>query len=188
MVRSGLAKTKLLDIASGDGRILRELTKYGHVSALENSGFMISVSARKLDSNSKVTYIKDNFYDFESIRHQYDVITIFRFIRHYDYCDRKKIYHKLYELVRDDGIILCEFPNKVTETQLRASIGWENFNVYDVFWHEFEIKEELEENNFEILDTIPYGEMLLSEEVVKSQSVPLAFLVCFRKKRVKINS
>ncbi|WP_028553095.1 glycosyltransferase [Paenibacillus sp. UNC451MF] len=175
-------RLKLLDIASGDGRILRELTKYGSVAALENSGFMISVSAKKLDSTSKVTYIKDNFYDFESME-QFHVITIFRFIRHYDYLDRKVIYQKLYNLIKDDGIILCEFPNKIAETQLREHDSWGNFNVYDVFWYEFEIEDELSENNFEIIDSIPYGELLLPKEVIRSQNVPLATLVCFRKKR-----
>ncbi|MCS7464250.1 glycosyltransferase [Paenibacillus doosanensis] len=180
--KSNNQNIKLLDIASGDGRVLRELTKYGKVSALENSGFMISVSAKKLDSSSKVTYIKDNFYDFEPDL-KFHVVTIFRFIRHYDYLDRKEIYQKLYNFITDDGIILCEFPNKIAETQLRKQVGWENFNVYDVFWYDFEIEDELSENNFEIVDSIPYGEFLLPKEVIRSQNISLATLVCFRKKR-----
>lgn len=174
-----IKQKKLLDIASGDGRILRELTQYGYVSALENSGFMISVSAKKLDSNSKVIYIKDNFFDFNTIE-KFEVITIFRFLRHYDYCDRKEIYRKLHNLISEDGIIICDFPNKIAETQLRNTIGWEHFNVYDVFWHDFEVKEELMENHFEVIDSISIGEMLLPDKLINPE-FPLASVICFRK-------
>jgi glycosyltransferase involved in cell wall biosynthesis/SAM-dependent methyltransferase len=169
---------RCLDIASGDGRILRELTKFGKVTALENSSFMISVSARKLKESDKVIYIKDNLFDID-YNETFDIITIFRFIRHYDYSDRKEIYKKLKSLLKNDGIIIADFPNKQAETQLRNNLGWSAFNVYDVFWNPFEIEEELNNNGLKVLETIAIGEYLMEKEEIKDNHLPLTWVVAF---------
>ncbi|WP_165789955.1 glycosyltransferase [Paenibacillus sp. GM1FR] len=171
----------LIDIASGDGRVLRDLTSYGSVTAVENSAYMISVSAKKLNSKDKVTYVKSDFFDFNT-KETFDVVTMFRFMRHFDYLDRKIIYSKIHELIKD-GIVIADFPDKRSETQLRESLGWSAFNIYDVFWNELEIVQELNDNGFEILEMIPVGELLMSKDQIKNNYLPLSFTVCFKKRR-----
>jgi glycosyltransferase involved in cell wall biosynthesis len=175
------AEIDILDVASGDGRILRELLRFGKVTAVENSAFMISVSSRKLPGSNVAEYVESDFFEFQT-EQKYDVITIFRFIRHFNYIDRIKIYEKLSSLLNRDGIIIADFPNKQTETQLRSYHRWASFNVYDVFWNDFEIFEELNDNGFKILDKIPIGEHLMSKGDRINDELPLSRVVCFCKK------
>lgn len=129
--RSFSKENCIIDIASGDGRVLRTLTPYGSVTAVENSAYMISVSAKKLQTNDKVIYVKSDFFEFNTTE-TFDVVTMFRFLRHFDYLDRKIIYSKIHGLIKD-GIVIADFPDKRSETQLRESLGWSAFNIYDVF-------------------------------------------------------
>ncbi|WP_410770720.1 methyltransferase domain-containing protein [Fontibacillus sp. BL9] len=170
----------ILDIASGEGRILEELVGYGKCTAVENSSFMISVSAKKLSGKGKLVYVKEDIFDFETTE-KFDVITIFRFIRHYNYSDRKKIYKKLFESLSANGIIICDFPNKLVEGQLRNRYQWHVFNVYDAFWHMNEILDELSDNGFKLIHNIPVGELLLPSDRVGDLMEPLANIVCFGK-------
>ncbi|RED57640.1 methyltransferase domain-containing protein [Cohnella lupini] len=184
LIEQNLNKNKIiesLDIASGDGRILREIVNFGRVTAVENSRFMISVSTKKLQDPSKVTFIETDFFEF-STEERYDIITAFRFIRHFDYHDRRILYRKLYSLVKDDGIIVVDFPDKRAETQLRAHMGWGSFHVYDVFWNNYEIIDELNQNGFKILGQIPVGEYLMTPGTMVNDYLPLSRVVCFSKK------
>lgn len=169
----------LLDIASGDGRILRELVQYGDVTAVENSLFMISVSARKLKTSNKVAYIKENFFKFHSDS-TYDVITAFRFIRHFNYLERKKIYKKIYNMLNKNGLFIADFPDKGIESQLRDK-EWFKYNVYDVFWTEQEMIQELADNNLEMVRSIDIGEYLLSKKEVNNVELPLSRVAAFKK-------
>ncbi|MGN7353651.1 glycosyltransferase [Paenibacillus amylolyticus] len=179
--RSFSKENCIIDIASGDGRVLRTLTPYGSVTAVENSAYMISVSAKKLQTNDKVIYVKSDFFEFNTTE-TFDVVTMFRFLRHFDYLDRKIIYSKIHGLIKD-GIVIADFPDKRSETQLRESLGWSAFNIYDVFWTEVEIIQELNDNGFEVLEMIPVGELLMSKEQIRNNHLPLSFTVCFKKRR-----
>lgn len=169
----------LLDIASGDGRILRELVQYGDVTAVENSLFMISVSARKLKTSNKMSYIKENFFEFHSDS-TYDVITAFRFIRHFNYTERQKIYKKIHNMLNDNGVFIADFPDKEIESQLRDK-EWFKYNVYDVFWTKQELIHELADNNLELVRSIDIGEYLLSKNEVNNIELPLSRVAAFKK-------
>lgn len=169
----------LLDIASGDGRILRELVEYGDVTAVENSLFMISVSARKLKTSNKMSYVKENFFEFHP-GSTYDVITAFRFIRHFNYRERKKIYKKIFNMLNENGLFIADFPDKRIESQLRYT-EWFKYNVYDVFWTEQEMIQELADNNLKMVHSIDIGEYLLSQKEVTNVELPLSRVAAFKK-------
>lgn len=150
----------LLDIATGDGRILGELTRYGEVTALDNSHEMLKIVQSKF-SDSNVNLIQGDYLEDE-LQNKYDVITTFRYIRHFQYEERKKIYSRIKNNLKDDGLFIFDVPNIEVELKLREIDKWSNFNIYDVFWTKESIKEELEMNGFKIKYIIPVGESLIS--------------------------
>ncbi|RCX19019.1 glycosyltransferase involved in cell wall biosynthesis [Fontibacillus phaseoli] len=179
--QKSFGENEILDIASGDGRILQALLGFGEITAVENSSFMIATSVKKLSGT--VCYVKNDFFNFMTDK-KYDIITVFRFIRHFNYNDRKILYKKLNDFLEEGGIILADFPNTSAETQLRSSLKWASFNVYDVFWHLFELINELNDNGFEILDHISVGEYLNAGKI--PDQLALSRIVCFRKKQAVI--
>ncbi len=149
---------KLLDLACGDGRILRTLLELGACTAGDASDAMLSqVSQRFADADLKLQKI-DLLTDTPDA--SYDVITIFRFIRHYEYATRRMLWKKLRDALTDRGILLFDVPNLNFEIPNRRRTGWGKYNIYDVFWTKESIRKELADNGLELVALVPIGQGL----------------------------
>ena len=156
---------EIMDIASGDGRIVQELIKLGICTSIDSSKAMQDIVIEKFYSTGKLkTRICDYFSD--DIEETFDIITAFRYIRHYDYHQRKVIYKKLYNNLKDNGLLLFDAPNIRYAMKNREQGNWYDFNIYDVFFDEDSILVEMEENNFRLKCLIPVGVKLLDTEPV----------------------
>ncbi|SHK68100.1 Glycosyltransferase involved in cell wall bisynthesis [Anaerocolumna jejuensis DSM 15929] len=155
---------KILDIACGDGRIVQENLKYGSCTAVDSSQAMLNIVKNRYGHNNVKTQICDFFID--SIEDKFDVITTFRYIRHYDYAQRKSIYHKIWNTLNDEGMLVFDAPNIRYAMKERNGDNWGYYNIYDVFWTEETIKKELSDNNFILYYLIPIGLSSIDEEPV----------------------
>lgn len=173
----------LLDIATGDGRILDRLTKYGECSALDNSKEMLKIVLNKYGDSENLKIIKGDYFNYE-LTDKFDVITSFRYIRHFEYSERKKIYEKIKLNLKDNGVFIFDIPNIEVELKLREISGWSNFNIYDVFWTKETLAKEMNENGFELKYFIPIGEKLMEVLPVGYRNKPVSW-VAGVSKRVK---
>ncbi|WP_394884859.1 methyltransferase domain-containing protein [Clostridium butyricum] len=177
----GQKDLELLDIASGDGRILKELFEFGKCTSIDNSSEMLKIVFDKYAHNNGLTIKKGDFLEI-NVENKYDVITTFRYIRHFEYEDRKVIYEKIRKSLNDNGIFIFDVPNIDAELKLRETLGWQNFNIYDVFWSKKSIELEAEQNGFEIKFCIPVGENLIEELPHEYRIKPLSWVVGLVKK------
>lgn len=158
-------KLYIMDIASGDGRIVQELVKLGLCTSIDSSKAMQDIVIERFyNTGNLITKICDYFSD--DIEGTFDIITMFRYIRHYDYQQRKVIYRKILNNLKDNGLLLFDAPNIRYAMKNREQGNWNDFNIYDVFWDEDSISVEMEENNFRIKYLIPVGVKLLEAEPV----------------------
>ena len=174
---------KLMDIACGEGRILKELVTYGECFGIDSSPAMLMAALDKISQkydNPNLQLITKDFFDCE-INNVFDVITVFRYIRHFEYPQRRIIYDKIHRLLNNDGILIFDVPNIAAESLLRKYIGWNKFNIYDVFWTEQSIFKELEENGFIIIKKIDIGEGLIDYVPGLNIDTPLSWVVAARK-------
>lgn len=146
--------TQILDIASGTGRILEKLLDKGCCTVIDNSQEMLKVIMNKFGDCKKLNLIKDDFLE-ASIHNKFDVITSFRYIRHFGNDERKVIFNKIASLLNPNGLLIFDVPNLKAEVALRNAIGWQHFNIYDVFWTKESIQAELESYGFEVVRTVP---------------------------------
>ena len=107
----------------------------------------------------------------DEISGSYDAVTCFRYVRHFSYPDRKIIYSKFRNLLRDSGIVIMDVPNINFEIPLKNSRGWGNYNIYDVFWNIEDFKAECEENGFRLIYAIPTGAGLMSDDSSLSEKI-----------------
>ena len=91
----------------------------------------------------------------DEIDGQFDVVTTFRYIRHYDGSQRMHIYEKIRKCLNDNGILVFDVCNIEYSMADRKKAGWDGFNIYDVFWTKESIQQELEENGFRIVYLLP---------------------------------
>lgn len=155
----------ILDIASGDGRIVQEDIKYGKCLSTDTSEAMLAIVKKRFQKSCNLdTRICDYFVD--EINHQFDAITTFRYIRHFDYPQRKDLYSKIKRNLKDEGLLIFDAPN-IKYAMLDKSDGnWRHYNIYDAFWTVDSIVSELRDNGFEVKYIIPIGIKVLESEPV----------------------
>lgn len=152
---------EILDLACGDGRILSALLELGNCTAADASDAMLGRVRERFDGKEFQTVKLDLLED--DLPGQYDVITIFRFLRHYEYRVRAKLWAKLREALRGRGVVLFDVPNRRFEIPQRRRTGWENYHIYDVFWSVSDLRAELSDNGLELCALVPIGQGLYSE-------------------------
>lgn len=167
---------KLLDIAPGDGRITQELVKLGDCTAVDASAAMLDVLKERLGRDIGLRMIHADYFE-EAIGEQYDVITTFRYIRHFEYALRKELYKKIHGNLKENGILILDVPNLAFEMKLRDVTGWENYHIYDMFWTKEDMVQELYENGFYVEYVIAVGSGMMEEmpDDYKTQPVSWTF-------------
>lgn len=154
------AKVRILDIAPGDGRIMQEDLKYGDCLGVDSSEAMLHLMKDRF-KNADNLETKTLDYFQGDIQEQFDVITTFRYIRHFEYFQRKELYQKIKRNLTDKGILIFDVPNIKFEMPVRNQNGWDKYNIYDIFTTKEAMIAELEENGFKIEYIIAIGSNLM---------------------------
>lgn len=157
-------KIKLIDLSSGDGRMLNVLNKIGLTIALDNSEEMHNISAQLNKNINKdiIRIIGDNF-NIPIKNNSLDVIICFRFLRHFEYNLRNQLYKTFSHLLKNNGILIFDVPMKNTENHIRYCNGWGGYNIYDVCYTNNTLKQEMKHNHFNIYKSIPIGKKIFKE-------------------------
>lgn len=170
-------KPKILDIACGDGRISQECVKYGETTSIDSSQAMLNIVNDRFKSqeNKPKTQLCDIIS--EDIEGRFNVITCFRYIRHFEYATRKALYKKILSHLTDGGIFIMDVPNLKFELQLKNINGWDKYNIYDVFWTKENMIDELEKNGFKVFYIMPVGQGLMSNLPDNARSIPMCWTI-----------
>ncbi|HAG13885.1 MAG TPA: hypothetical protein DCG49_08500 [Ruminococcus sp.] len=155
---AGNPAAELLDLACGNGRIMQELRAFGHCTACDASPAMLNV-IRERFADDPPDVREADLLSFEPDQ-QYDAVTIFRFIRHYEYGTRRQLWAKLHRALKENGVLLFDVPNVRFEIPHRQKNGWGKYHIYDVFWTRASIEKELADNGFRLLALVPVGQGL----------------------------
>ena len=139
---------RILDIATGEGRILRSLAPYGACTAIDNSQAMLRQAGQSGRGNCR--YVFADFFGWNT-NEQFDVITCFRLLRHFDYPDRREFYRRVKSLLHPDGVAVVDVPNPRYELVQRSrGDGWAQYPIYDVFWTVDGFQDELRRNGLSL--------------------------------------
>jgi len=167
----------ILDVACGDGRITQECIKYGKCKSIDSSLAMLDIVKDRFKDvptppeTAQVDFITD------TLDNSFDVITCFRYIRHFEYSTRKQLYKKFASNLSDNGILIFDVPNIKFELALKNTAGWQNYNIYDVFWTKESIIEELKNNGFKVKYIIPTGQGLMSNVPENARNLPMTWTI-----------
>ena len=111
---------------------------------------------------------------------KFDVITVFRFLRHYEYVTRKTLWGMLRNALREGGKLLFDVPNRDFELPHRARNGWGNYPIYDIFWTKETLSEELAANGLRLAALVPVGQGLYPLPA-EYRSEPMTWTACAEK-------
>jgi len=176
---------ELMDIAAGEGRISEVLYGFGNLTVIENSPPMLKIIKDNLaiNSDNSLTLLEADFLNMDPKEYdsKFDIVTTFRFIRHFEYPYRHEIYARIRRLLKPGGLLLFDVPNKYTEILLRNRLGWDKFNIYDVFWTKESIREELLANGLALQNLIEVGQYCFRESLDLDFARPMAWVAIARK-------
>jgi len=168
---------RTLDIATGEGRILRSITPYGTCTAVDNSQAMLRLARQ--GSNGNCRYVFADFFAWKADE-QFDVITCFRLLRHFDYPDRREFYQRVKSLLQPDGIAVVDVPNPRYELMQRSrGDGWAQYPIYDVFWTVDGFQDELRRNGLSLRSYARIGCGLHDIEELQRDNEPFVVVAAF---------
>lgn len=150
----------ILDIAPGDGRIMQENLKYGECLGADSSEEMLRILKKRFENFDNLETKKMDYFE-DKIERQFDVITTFRYIRHFEYFQRKVLYKKIKRNLTPKGILIFDVPNIKFEMPVRNQNGWDKYNIYDIFMTKEEMVAEMKENGFNVEYVIAIGNNLM---------------------------
>jgi ubiquinone/menaquinone biosynthesis C-methylase UbiE len=141
---------RVLDLAMGTGRITKSLLKFNaQVFGVDASTEMLAVAKKNIKSK-RLTIIKSNAFKLPFKNNYFDVIVCFRFIRHLNTNERKNIYAEIRRVLKKDGHLIFDACNILRHR------NHETRSVYDKVYTLNELKTELKNNKFDLMDVIGY--------------------------------
>lgn len=167
----------IIDIACGDGRITSECIKHGSCTSADASPAMLNIVKQRFENDENRPFLKVMDIISDDVQEKYDAVTCFRYIRHFEYITRKLIYRKIRSMLKDGGIMIIDVPDIDFELPLKKITGWENYNIYDVFWTRKSIEEELKANGFRIKYVIPTGQGLMKNMPPDIRKLPMTWTI-----------
>ena len=161
----GFSCKNVLEIAIGPARIAKDLKGYKKGLGIDNSQQMLDIAVLNLKNKNWKLY-KINAFNF-STKNNFDLVYSFKFIRHLNYNERKKIYGVIKKILTKDTLFVLDVPNK--NVYSRYSKKYPSL-VYDEYWDLDEINKEFIENNFVVYKVYPILKHFKIQELISKLS------------------
>ena len=144
----------VLEVAPGPGRLTTEMTAVPQGVAVEFNPNMLALAPRRLRSAGLIdrwTLCRGDAFHLP-IRQGFDLAYTFRFIRHFEAPDRRRLYTQLRRVLRPGGLLVFDAINYRTSYSIGHRHGSLGHGVYDVFYRKPELKAELADAGFRVVE------------------------------------
>ncbi len=150
---------RLLEIATGTGRVTRHLKHFRRGIGVDSSAQMLGELQRHFHS-AKWAFKQDDALHLSFKNSSFDAVVTFRLIRHFIPEYRRQCYKEIHRVLKPGGILVFDALNRnrgamgmivdgVTWLVARAK-GFKQ-GIFDVYFSKKELVQELEENKFEVV-------------------------------------
>jgi len=146
-------KTKrVLDLACGPGRSLSTLSKVPHAVYYDASWEMLKQLHPLVLNKENVSLLYGDGFQLP-FKESFDLVVSMRFIRHFKYEQRQKIYQAVKDILKPEGIFIFDAVNFIVSHPVREIDGGGDSDIYDKLYKWWELELELKENGFKIVDS-----------------------------------
>ncbi len=148
---------KLLELACGPARLTIDVAGGDHKVAVDGSEAMLAEAGRRLRARNKQncwSLEKADIFNLD-LKKKFDLIYSFRFIRHFQADDRKRIYSVIKKHLVPRGLVAFDVVNREVSEPVRLREGSGNYNIYDKLYSEAEFRAEISEQEWQLINLIP---------------------------------
>ena len=142
---------RILEIASGPGRLTRDIRCPGALVCLEYNFGMIDEG--RSACGGKANWIRGDGFQLP-FGQVFDVVYSFRFIRHFHREDRERLYSESRRTLRPGGYFLMDAVNEQFSSPMRIAHP-EEYPVYDKLYRPEQLRKELRAAGFETVELVP---------------------------------
>jgi len=149
---------KVLEIACGPARLTKDIFPLEEGVAIDTSEEMLKEARKVMNESNKKNkwrFVKNDAFNLNFKKDEFDLIFTFRFIRHLHLKERVKIYDSIKKFMKPNGVLIFDVVNRRKNVPIRKIIGEKKYAVYDVMYSEKEFKKEMKSNGFKVIDIIP---------------------------------
>lgn len=142
---------RVLEIAPGPARLSKFIKVNGLMIAVDRSMAMLKQAKEAINNCGKKSdwaFILSDAFSLPFKEKSFDCIYSFRFFRHFDFEDRKKLFSECHRVLKDSGILIFDMDNKNVVGRLRKKAGMVEPPIYDELFTSDELKDEATKNNF----------------------------------------
>lgn len=145
---------KILEIAPGPARLTREIKSSG--TALEYSSEMLELARKSMKGSAyEWKFVKGDAFRMNFSPKNFDLVFTFRFIRHFEEPQRKRLYSEIRKVLKPGGFLVFEALNRKKHSLIRKLVGKEKYFIYDALYELGEITAEVESSGFEVVEAKP---------------------------------
>jgi len=143
---------RILEIACGPARLTAEISGFEKGVAIDNSHEMLSIAKRRVPSTHQWTFLRADAFNFE-IHQQFNLIYCFRFLRHFQLQDRKRLYAHIKHLLTQSGIFIFDAVHYDKPNFIKYFENKGETSIYDeIYPTQQELITELDHAGFEVLE------------------------------------
>ena len=145
---------RVLEVAPGPGRLTAEMTAVTNGVAVEFNPNMLELARRRLSDAALLdrwTLCRGDAFHLP-VTPGFDLAYTFRFIRHFELADRKRLYAQFRRVLKPDGLLIFDAINHKTSHSVGHRQGTLGKGVYDVFYTKSELRAELAEAGFYVVE------------------------------------
>lgn len=142
---------RILELAPGPARLTRDVAvRVGQQwTIVDASAEMLEQARHQLAGDGEWRLVQGDAFDLPLVR-KFDLVYTFRFIRHFELSDRRRLYEQIARVLRTGGLLVFDAVNEAVSAPIRAAAPAE-FAHFDALLTPSQLCAELREAGFEIV-------------------------------------
>jgi len=151
----------VIEVAPGPARLTTEIRGVRKGVLVEYSQEMLAQAKQRLEKagvGASWEIRHGNAFDLEAEQLQCDFLYTFRFIRHFQEEDRKRIYQSIKTCLKPGGFLMFDVVNRTVREKVDAQNASKppgSLDVYDVTYSPEDFREEMKAHGFEVISFVP---------------------------------
>lgn len=142
---------RILEIACGPARLTSYIKGFKEGVAIDSSDQMLNIARKRLANQEKWQFVNADAFQMK-LNERFQLIYVFRFIRHFRLSERMKLYNKFRELLEDPGILIFDVVNYEKSSLIRKIENKGQKRIYDkIYPSSKSVEDELFNAGYEVL-------------------------------------
>lgn len=159
---------QVLEIAPGPARLSHDVTGFERGYLCEFNESMLNVARRRLADADRWTLVRGDAFRLPfRAQAALDLVYTFRFIRHFEAADRRRLYGEVQSVLKPGGFFVFDAVTAAVGLPARQREGAENTPIFDEFYDAPALEAELAANGFTLVALVDVIRHMRAQQAIQ---------------------